>query len=114
VRSALPGFPQDRIRHVDHHLAHAASAFFTSGWDECLVIVIDGMGEAHGTTIYVAREGHLEPVHRISAADSIGILYSVITLHLGFDFNSDEYKVMGLAPYGDPDRWRPFFDEMVE
>jgi carbamoyltransferase len=71
------------------------------------------MGEAHGATFYVAREGRLEPVHRISAANSIGIFYSVVTLHLGFDFNSDEYKIMGLAPYGDPERFRPFFDEAI-
>jgi carbamoyltransferase len=113
VREALPEFPVERIGHVDHHLAHAASAYFTSGWDECLVIVIDGMGEAHGASVYRARGGLLEPIHRISAADSIGIFYSVITLHLGFDFNSDEYKIMGLAPYGDPQRFRAFFDEAI-
>jgi carbamoyltransferase len=77
------------------------------------VVVIDGMGEAHGATFYLAGEGRLEPVHRISAANSIGIFYSVVTLHLGFDFNSDEYKIMGLAPYGDPERFRPFFDEAI-
>lgn len=113
VRHALPELPTDRVRHVDHHLAHAASAYFTSGWDECVVIVVDGMGEAHAATIYGAKDLRLEPVHRISAADSIGILYSLVTLHLGFDFNSDEYKVMGLAPYGDPERFRAFFDETV-
>src|SRR3954454_10491252 len=113
VGRALPGFPLDSVEHVDHHLAHAASAYLTSGWDECLVVVIDGMGEAHGATIYLAREGRLEPIHRISAANSIGIFYSVLTLHLGFDFNSDEYKIMGLAPYGDPERFRPFFEEAI-
>ena len=92
------------VYHVDHHLAHAASAYFTSGWEDCMVVVIDGMGEAHGASVYRAGDGSLEPVHRISAADSIGIFYSVVTLHLGFDFNSDEYKIMGLAPYGDPER----------
>jgi carbamoyltransferase len=113
VGRALPDFPAEKVGHVDHHLAHAASAYFTSGWDECLVVVIDGMGEAHGATIYRASGGRLEQIHRISAADSIGIFYSVVTLHLGFDFNSDEYKIMGLAPYGDPERFRPFFDEAI-
>ncbi len=113
VRRALPDIRPERIRHVDHHLAHAASAYYTSGWDECLVIVVDGMGEAHGVTVYAARDGQLAPIHRISASDSIGIFYSVVTLHLGFEFNSDEYKVMGLAPYGDPDRHREFFDRAV-
>ena len=114
VHRWLPGFPDERVHSVDHHLAHAASAYYTSGWDDCLVIVADAMGEAHGASIYRAHAGKLAPLARISALDSIGILYSAATLHLGFDFNSDEYKVMGLAPYGDPERFRPVFEEMVE
>ncbi|MFI5009070.1 MAG: carbamoyltransferase [Solirubrobacterales bacterium] len=113
VEQALPAFASANVHHVDHHLAHAASAHLTSGWEECMVVVIDGMGEAHGASVYRAEGGRLEPVHRISAADSIGIFYSVLTLHLGFDFNSDEYKIMGLAPYGDPERFRTFFEESV-
>ncbi len=114
VRAALPDVRADRIHHVDHHLAHAASAFYTSGWEECLVIVVDGMGEAYGASVYLARERRLHPVHRIAASDSIGILYSIVTLHLGFDFNSDEYKVMGLAPYGQGSRFGAFFEDAVK
>jgi len=114
VRRDLPGFPETRVRAVRHHLAHAASAFYTSGWDECVVLVADGMGEAHGVTAYRAHDGRLDPVLEIGAHDSIGVLYSLVTLHLGFDFNADEYKIMGLAPYGDPERFRPFFEEAVE
>ena len=106
---AFPNFPAERVRHVNHHLAHAASAYYTSGWEECLVVVIDGMGEAQSATIYRARDNQLDKLREISASDSIGILYSLVTLHLGFDFNSDEYKIMGLAPYGDPARYREFF-----
>jgi carbamoyltransferase len=113
VQAALPDFPAQNIDHVEHHLAHAASAYFTSGWDECLVLVIDGMGEAHGVTVYRASGGRLHALHRISAADSIGIFYSIVTLHLGFDFNCDEYKIMGLAPYGDAQRFRAFFDQSI-
>ena len=113
VRKHLPQFPPERVKHVDHHMAHAASAYFTSGWDECLVLVIDGMGEVDSVSVYVARDGKLERIHRISALDSIGILYSLVTLHLGFDFNADEYKIMGLAPYGDPARHRAFFQQQV-
>ncbi|HVH08842.1 MAG TPA: carbamoyltransferase C-terminal domain-containing protein [Gemmatimonadales bacterium] len=113
VRRDLPGFPEARVQTVNHHLAHAASAAFTSGWDECLVVVIDGTGEAHSASVYHARETRLDRLFQISALDSIGILYSLITLHLGFDFNADEYKIMGLAPYGDPARFRPFFEEAV-
>jgi carbamoyltransferase len=114
VRENLPSFAPDRVVQVSHHLAHAASAYLTSGWDECLVLVIDGMGEAHSATVYRGAGRRLEPIQQISAHDSIGILYSLVTLHLGFDFNSDEYKIMGLAPYGDGERFRVFFDKAVE
>jgi carbamoyltransferase len=113
VQQALPELQTRWIGGIDHHLAHAASAYYTSGWNDCLVIVVDGMGEAHGATVYRAHAGQLEPVQRISAANSIGILYSIVTLHLGFEFNSDEYKVMGLAPYGDPTRFSDFFADAV-
>jgi carbamoyltransferase len=78
------------------------------------VIVMDGMGEVHSTSAYRARHGRLEKLSELSALDSIGILYSLVTLHLGFDFNSDEYKIMGLAPYGDPARYRRFFEDNVQ
>ncbi|HEY1904171.1 MAG TPA: carbamoyltransferase C-terminal domain-containing protein [Terracidiphilus sp.] len=110
----LPGFPEDKVFAVRHHLAHAASAAYTSGWDECLVVVNDAMGEIESFSVYDFHDGELENICTIGANDSIGILYSLVTLHLGFDFNSDEYKIMGLAPYGDPARFRPFFDQAVE
>lgn len=114
INRDLSDFPASKVRHVPHHLAHAASAYFTSGWDECLTVVIDGMGEVHSATIYHAHNGQLHQVYQLPASDSIGILYSLVTLHLGFDFNSDEYKIMGLAPYGDAEKFRSFFDEVVE
>jgi carbamoyltransferase len=114
VRRDLPDFPLERVHQVNHHLSHAASAYFTSGWDECLVVVIDGMGEMHGASVYHACDGKLQALHHISAHDSIGIFYSLVTLHLGFDFNSDEYKIMGLAPYGEPTRFQRFFDQAVD
>jgi carbamoyltransferase len=113
VRRQLPDVQPEAIGSVEHHLAHAASAYHSSGWEDCLVIVVDGMGEAYGVTVYAAADGTLRPLHRIPASDSIGVLYSVVTLHLGFDFNADEYKVMGLAPYGDPERFRGFFEDAV-
>jgi carbamoyltransferase len=113
VMHALPALGGGWVGGVDHHLAHAASAYYTSGWSDCLVIVVDGMGEAHGASVYLATDGRLEPIYRIAASSSIGIFYSVVTLHVGFEFNSDEYKVMGLAPYGDPGRFASFFDDAV-
>jgi len=114
LNRSLPDFPAKRVHQVNHHLAHAASAHYTSGWEDCLVVVIDGMGEAHSATVYQAHDHQFDKLQEISAIDSIGILYSVVTLHLGFDFNSDEYKIMGLAPYGDPSRFRAFFREAVK
>lgn len=114
VRRHFPDFPDEKIQPVNHHLAHAASAAFTSGWDECLTVVNDAMGEVQSLTVFQFRHGNFEKLREIPANDSIGILYSLVTLHLGFDFNSDEYKIMGLAPYGDPERFRAFFEKAVE
>lgn len=114
VARHLDGYPANRVHHVNHHLAHAASAYFCSGWPECLVVVVDGMGEFHSASVYHACCGKLKKLCEMPILDSIGILYSVVTLHLGFDFNADEYKIMGLAPYGDPARFRSFFESAVQ
>ncbi|WP_420238506.1 carbamoyltransferase [Telmatobacter bradus] len=114
VERDLPGFPAEKVHSICHHLAHAASAAYTSGWEECLVVVNDAMGETDSLSVYDFHDGEFEKLCSIGANDSIGILYSLVTLHLGFDFNSDEYKIMGLAPYGDPSRFRVFFEQAVE
>jgi carbamoyltransferase len=114
VRRDLPGFREDKVFSVGHHLAHAASAAYTSGWDECLVVVNDAMGEIESLSVYDFHDGEFDKIRTVGANDSIGILYSLVTLHLGFDFNSDEYKIMGLAPYGDPAHFRRFFEQAVE
>jgi carbamoyltransferase len=114
VARYCPGVDPERVHPVSHHLSHAASAYFTSGWDDALVVVLDAMGEAQGASIFHGCDGELHQLRELPANDSIGILYSLITLHLGFDFNSDEYKIMGLAPYGDPSRYREVFCRMVE
>lgn len=114
VNQHLPGFSADKVHHVNHHLSHAASAYYTSGWDECLVVILDGIGEFHAATVYHAHDNKIDKLAEITGQDSIGILYSTLTLHLGFEFNSDEYKIMGLAPYGDPARYHHFFEQAVE
>ena len=113
VNTHLPGFPADRVHSVGHHLAHAASAYYSSGWNDCLVTVMDGMGEIHSASVYHGRNGELNLLRQTSVQDSLGILYSLVTLHLGFEFNSDEYKIMGLAPYGVKERFRAFFDSIA-
>ena len=108
----LPGYNwADKLISVPHHLAHAASAYYVSGFDESLILVIDGMGEVHSTTIAVGRGNHIEQLQTITAPHSLGILYGVFTLYLGFWMNFDEYKVMGLAPYGNP---RNYFNRVMD
>ena len=106
--ASISRLPADRVHQREPPHPHAASAYYTSGWDECPRHCLDGMGENQSVTVYHARDNKIEKLAEVIRKDSIGILYSIITLHLGFDFNSDEYKIMGLAPYGDPARYRHF------
>jgi carbamoyltransferase len=101
----------DRFVPVPHHLAHAASAFYLSGFDEALILVADGMGEFDSTTIAVGRGSDIQIVSQIFALNSLGLFYGVFTLYLGFYLALDEYKVMGLAPYGDH---RRYFDQIMD
>jgi carbamoyltransferase len=91
-----------KIRFVDHHLAHAISAYAYSGFDDAAVVVMDGRGAWEATTIWHGHDGRLDPVLMIPFPDSVGYFYSAFTEFLGFHPNSDEWKVMGLAPYGKP------------
>ncbi len=91
-----------KIRFVDHHLAHAISAYAYSGFGEAAVAIMDGRGAWEATSIWHAKGGRLEHVLTIPFPDSIGFFYSGFTEFLGFQPNSDEWKVMGLAPYGHP------------
>jgi carbamoyltransferase len=91
-----------RMRFVSHHLAHAISAYGYSGFDEAAVVVMDGRGAWEATSIWHGRGGRLEHVLTIPFPDSVGSFYSQFTEFLGFQPNSDEWKVMGLAPYGKP------------
>lgn len=91
-----------RMRFVDHHLAHAISAYAYSGFDDAAVVVMDGRGAWEATSIWHGRDGRLDHVLTIPFPDSIGHFYSEFTEYLGFQRNSDEWKVMGLAPYGKP------------
>ncbi len=90
-----------QIRFVDHHLAHAISAYAFSGFDDAAVIVIDGRGAWEATSIWHGHAGRLEHVLTIPWPNSLGLFYAQFTQFLGFVPNSDEWKVMGLAPYGE-------------
>jgi carbamoyltransferase len=86
----------------DHHLSHAASAFFPSPFKEALILTADGVGEWATTTVAVGKDNDLEIKKEIHFPHSLGLLYSAFTYYTGFKVNSGEYKLMGLAPYGNP------------
>jgi len=91
-----------RMRFVDHHFAHAISAYAYSGFEDATVVVMDGRGAWEATSIWRGQDGRLGHVLTIPFPDSVGYFYSEFTEFLGFHRNSDEWKVMGLAPYGRP------------
>jgi carbamoyltransferase len=94
------GKVKGRMRFIDHHMAHAISAYSYSGFEDAAVVVMDGRGAWEATSIWHGRDGRLEHVLTIPFPDSVGYFYSEFTEYLGFQRNSDEWKVMGLAPYG--------------
>ena len=87
----------------EHHLSHAASAFYPSPFEEAAILTIDGVGEWATTTICKGNGRTIEILKQLNFPDSVGLLYSAFTYYLGFKVNSGEYKLMGLAPYGNPD-----------
>ena len=93
---------KDNIYFSDHHLSHAASAFFPSPFNEAVVITADGVGEWATTTVAIGKSNDLEIKKEIHFPHSLGLLYSAFTYYTGFKVNSGEYKLMGLAPYGKP------------
>lgn len=95
-------FLEEKIKFSEHHISHAASAFFPSPFDEAIILTIDGVGEWASTSIAIGRKNHIEIKKEIHFPHSLGLLYSAFTYYLGFKVNSGEYKVMGLAPYGEP------------
>lgn len=101
-RSVPNGGWSDRLLFTEHHLSHAASAFFPSPFEEAVTLTMDGVGEWASTSVGIGRGNRLELIKEIHFPHSLGLLYSAFTYYLGFKVNSGEYKVMGLAPYGEP------------
>jgi carbamoyltransferase len=108
TRELGPGVAPGQPLFVGHHLAHAVSAAAMSGFDESLVLTIDGQGDDIAGGIYLARGCQVEPLATLPVAKSLGYFYLGVISFLGYRI-FDEYKVMGLAPYGDPDRYRELF-----
>ena len=93
---------RERLLFSEHHLSHAASAFYPSPFDSAAVLTLDGVGEWTTTSLAIGKGSDLQVVKEIHFPHSIGLLYSAFTYYTGFKVNSGEYKVMGLAPYGEP------------
>ena len=91
-----------KINFSEHHLSHAASAFFSSPYEEAIILTLDGVGEWATTTVSLGKNNKINILKEIHFPHSLGLLYSAFTYFLGFKVNSGEYKVMGLAPYGEP------------
>src|SRR6266404_3379298 len=96
----LLGLPAERILFCEHHLSHAASAFYCSGFSEAAILTADGIGEWATATLGEGRGSNIRLHSEIRWPHSLGMLYSVFTAFLGFEVNEGEYKVMGMAPYG--------------
>tara|TARA_A100001035_G_scaffold263381_1_gene243872 strand:+ start:407 stop:2260 length:1854 start_codon:yes stop_codon:yes gene_type:complete len=86
----------------EHHLSHAASAFYPSPFEESVILCMDGVGEWATTSTWIGKGNNIKPLYQISFPHSLGLLYSAFTYYCGFKVNSGEYKLMGLAPYGNP------------
>lgn len=102
-----------RWHFVDHHLAHAASAYYPSPYDDAAILTIDGRGERATTTYSHGHGTRIEPIGQVNMPHSLGLLYEEVTEYLGFLHSSDEYKVMALASYGKP-IYMDFFDRVIQ
>ena len=92
----------EKLKFSEHHLSHASSAFYPSPYKEAAILTIDGVGEWATTSLAIGKDNKIEIIKEIHFPHSLGLLYSAFTYYLGFKVNSGEYKVMGLAPYGEP------------
>ena len=103
-----------KLRFVEHHVSHAASAYFPSPFEDAAVLTVDGVGEWATTTAARGHHGELLMLSELRFPHSVGLLYAAFTYYTGFRINSGEYKVMGLAPYGEPKYAQLIYDHLVD
>jgi carbamoyltransferase len=113
LRGALGGY-EGELLYAEHHESHAASAFFPSPFAESAILTMDGVGEWATTSFGVGRDHDIELYRELHWPDSLGLLYSAFTYFTGFKVNSGEYKVMGLAPYGEPKYVDLILSELID
>jgi carbamoyltransferase len=114
IKKIDKGFDDSKIMFGEHHFSHAASAFYASPFEEAVVLTIDGVGEWATTTVSIGKGRELNIVKEIHFPHSLGLLYSAFTYYIGFKVNSGEYKVMGLAPYGEPKFRDLILDKLID
>jgi len=114
IRRGLGGAYRKQIVFTEHHESHAASAFFPSPFDEAAILTLDGVGEWATASYGIGRGNRIELTHELHFPHSLGLLYSAFTYFCGFRVNSDEYKLMGLAPYGEPKYAELILDKLVD
>ena len=114
IKKADKNFDSNKLMFGEHHFSHAASAFYASPFEEAVVLTIDGVGEWATTTVAIGKGHELNTVKEIHFPHSLGLLYSAFTYYTGFRVNSGEYKVMGLAPYGEAKYKQLIFDKLID
>ena len=106
--------PSSKILFSGHHLSHAASAFFCSPYQEAAILTVDGVGEWTTSSLAIGKNNNVEIIKEIRFPHSLGLLYSAFTYYTGFRVNSGEYKVMGLAPYGEPKYKKLILEHLID
>src|SRR5215510_4514582 len=114
LKKLAPEFDRTKLLFCEHHLSHAASAFYPSPYQSAAVLTMDGVGEWATTSVAVGDGHKLEIFQEIHFPHSLGLLYSAATYYTGFKVNSGEYKVMGLAPYGEPKYAKLILDNLID
>ncbi len=113
IRDGLGKF-EGKVLYAEHHESHAASAFFPSPYEEAAILTIDGVGEWATASIGIGKGRDIELIRELHWPDSLGLLYSAFTYQAGFKVNSGEYKVMGLAPYGEPKYVDAIYEHLMD
>jgi carbamoyltransferase len=114
LRALDSGFDASKLLFSEHHLSHAASAFYPSPFSEAAILTMDGVGEWATGSLVVGRGTDLQVLREMHFPHSLGLLYSAFTYYTGFKVNSGEYKVMGLAPYGEPRFVRQIYEHLID
>ena len=114
LKKFAPEFPIEKLLFTEHHLSHAASAFFPSPFEEAVVLTMDGVGEWTTSSVAIGKGNDLKIHKELHFPHSLGLLYSAFTYYTGFKVNSGEYKVMGLAPYGEPKYAPLIIDKLMD